>query len=169
MKAANSIFDILLFFSIVIPYVIYSIAYKLPHVFKQFLNQDQLVSLSSVIKAVSMLLFGILCLNSGFNKSGLILAIPLIAIGQFLNYEVYHKLGKVAAYYGYELGLYNGPQIQGFPFTIGHAQYKGCLLSLIGMYCAFKPTFKLSMFTLIWCLMYFYILLVESTPCGRKE
>ena len=43
------------------------------------------------------------------------------------------------------------------------------MLSVIGTYCCFQPGLRLTIFTMIWVIMYFYIIVVESLPPGRKE
>lgn len=161
--------NVILTLTIVTPYLFYSLAYKNPDLFKKILTQDQLVLYSSIIKAICMLFYGFECINSGLNLDCLILGIPLIIVGQFLNYLIYNKLGQVRAYYGWELSLDNSPPMSGFPLNLGHAQYKGCFLSLLGTYFCFIPNFRLTAFTTIWGFMYFYITLIESSQCGRKE
>lgn len=161
--------NIFLPLAIVTPYLFYSLAYKKPDTFKKILTQDQLVLYSSIIKAICMLFYGFECLRSGLCIDSIILGIPLILVGQLLNYLIYNKFGQVRAYYGWELSLDNSPPMTGFPLNLGHAQYKGCFFSLLGTYFCFIPNFRLTLFTTLWGIMYFYITLIESTQCGRKE
>jgi hypothetical protein len=56
----------------------------------------------------------------------------------------------------------------GFPFDIGHAQYKGLILSLPGAFFAANPSIRLTAFTTLWLAMYFYITFVETCKSGRK-
>ena len=163
----NFIFDFLLILTIIGPYLMYTYAYKLPKHFKKFWTQDQLVNYSVSVKSLCFFLYFILCISSGFNFSSIPFSIFLISIGQYLNYLVYQKLGKVRAYYGWELGLDKSSPLKGFPFTLGHAQYKGCLLSLLGFYLTFNPTLKLTIMTSIWAFMYFYMIILESTEPGK--
>jgi len=162
-----SVFHVALFLSIVLPYMMYTWAYKFPRHFKNHWTQDQLVQRSASVKSVCFALYLILCLKSGFNLSAIPIAIPCIAAGQLLNYLVFQKLGKVRAYYGWELGLDRGAEQKGFPFNLGHAQYKGCLLSLLGTFFLFQTNVELTVVTGIWAFMYFYMIILESSPCGK--
>lgn len=159
--------DIVLAFSMVVPYLCYSVAYFKPFFFQRHATQDGLVMFSSVLKAICMTCYGFLALRGGINTKGLIIGIPFIIIGQYLNMVVYKKLGKVRAYYGWELRLFTGPMLCGFPWDIGHAQYKGLMLSVIGTWFCFNPTVKFTAFTMLWVFMYFYIIVVETLPSGR--
>lgn len=58
----------------------------------------------------------------------------LISIGMFLNFSVFHSLGKVGVFYGNKLG-YHVPWVEGFPFSVcRHPQYVGTLLSIWGFF-----------------------------------
>lgn len=57
------------------------------------------------------------------------LAIPMIILGQILNFSVYRAIGKVGVYYGYKLGVHV-PWQTGWPFNaFRHPQYVGAVLS----------------------------------------
>ncbi|KAH0792846.1 phospholipid N-methyltransferase [Histomonas meleagridis] len=120
------------------------------------------------MKTICMVLYAAYGFQGKFTFKYIYISIVCIAIGQYLNYIVYTRLGKVRAYYGWELGIDNSPPIHGFPFDIGHPQYKGCFLTLLGTYLLFEATKKFTFFTIIWTIMYFYITLIESTSPGRK-
>lgn len=168
-KTIEQISNIALPLSIVTPYLFYSLAYKKPNVFKKILTQDQLVLFSSIIKGICLIFYAFEGFRSGINVLSFPLAFPLIIVGQIFNTKIYSIFGKVRAYYGWELGLDNSPMSTGFPINLGHAQYKGCYLCLLGTYFCFYPSFRLTAFTALWGIMYFYITLIESTECGRKE
>lgn len=64
----------------------------------------------------------------------LVAGASLLASGQWLNMEVYHKLGARGVYYGRELGFSGLPGWQhGFPFTIPHPQYTGAAITTVGL------------------------------------
>ena len=61
----------------------------------------------------------------------------LIAIGQWLNFLVYMRLGRAGVYYGYEYGLVASDRTisEGFPFKqLHHPQYVGCMLTILGLW-----------------------------------
>lgn len=71
-------------------------------------------------------------------------AIPLILIGQYLNYMTYKLLGVKGVYYGSRYGQHI-EWITDFPFSvISNPQYIGCCLTIVGM-AWFIPT---------WIVMY---------------
>jgi protein-S-isoprenylcysteine O-methyltransferase Ste14 len=58
----------------------------------------------------------------------------LIGIGQFLNFAVFYRLGKVGVFYGNKLG-YEVEWQEGFPFSlVNHPQYLGALISIWGFF-----------------------------------
>ena len=161
--------ELLFVVTLVTPYFCYSVAYLAPTTFKKVLTQRQLVVFSSVLKAVCMCLYIYFGFEAGVNYAGLPLGLVLFAAGQYLNLLVYRLLGELRAYYGWELGLFSGPMLTGFPWTIGHAQYKGLMISVIGSWCCFNPAPKFTAMNMLWVAMYFYIITVESIPPGRKD
>jgi hypothetical protein len=57
-----------------------------------------------------------------------------IAVGQALNFSVFHRLGRVGVFYGDRFG-YVVPWYCGFPFSIsGHPQYLGTVLTIWGCF-----------------------------------
>lgn len=167
-ESLDVVVNVVLGISMVVPYLCYSVAYLKPAFFKRISSQNALVSSSSVLKAICMACYAYIAIKSGINYNGLIIGFPCILVGQYLNFVVYNKLGKVRAYYGYELGLFNGSMLSGFPWNIGHAQYKGLMLSVIGTWFCFNQTLRFTAFTMLWVFMYFYIIVVETLPSGRK-
>ena len=161
--------ELILVFAMVTPYFCYSLAYlKAQWFWKFFQSQRQLVVFSSILKAICMILYLHYALEAGFNFHGMLIGLPLAIVGQYLNMLVYNKLGEKRAYYGWELSLYSGPMLTGYPWTIGHAQYKGLLLCVLGVWCCFNPTPKFTAINMLWSLMYFYMIIMESLPPGRK-
>ncbi len=58
----------------------------------------------------------------------------LILVGQFLNYSVFRRLGRVGVFYGIRFGL-RVPWCTDFPFSLlKHPQYVGALLSIWGLF-----------------------------------
>ena len=155
--------------TIIYPYLLYTIAYKFPDLFKKILSQKALILITSTTRTIQILFFIFEGLRTGISVHSFPIAFMLGMIGQILNTLIYKKFGAVRAYYGWELGLDNNPPADGFPLNLEHAQYKGCMFSILGFYFLFVPSFKLSCFATLWTMMYFYITLIESTVCGRKE
>ena len=163
----ETIRDCVFLVTMITPYMLYTWAFKAPENFKKHLTQDQLVYISSIIHGITFITYFWICISAGWCIYGLILGLPLIACGQYLNYLVYNKLGQVRAYYGWELDLDNNPPQEGFPFTLGDAQYKGCMLTVLGFYFCFESTFELTVVSGAWVLMYFYMILMENSKCGK--
>lgn len=60
--------------------------------------------------------------------------VALIAVGQFLNAAVFHRLGRVGVFYGNRFG-HTVPWCTGFPFSVlRHPQYVGTVLSIWGLF-----------------------------------
>jgi len=58
----------------------------------------------------------------------------LVLVGQFLNYSVFRRLGRVGVFYGIRFG-YRVPWSTEFPFSVlKHPQYVGALLSIWGCF-----------------------------------
>ena len=168
VKLYTILFDILLYGSIVIPYIVYAYAYKNPISFTNVFTLDQFADMSIYAKIISILLMLILGFKSGINKPGIYFGLPFILIGQYLNSLVYHKLGKVRTYYGYEFGVVDLEIFKGFPFNMGHPQYKGSILSVVGGYLCLNPTNKITIASMLWIISYFFIIAIESTNPGIR-
>lgn len=68
---------------------------------------------------------------------GWFVGVPLLSIGQYLNYKVYKVLGIKKVYYGYEFGVVppDTEQIITFPYNVmSHPQYIGCMMSIFGTF-----------------------------------
>ncbi|EAY12251.1 hypothetical protein TVAG_028040 [Trichomonas vaginalis G3] len=110
-----------------------------------------------------------MCLSSGIILKRLPFTLPFIAIGQLFNYLVYTRLGKVRAYYGWELGLYSGDVLKGFPFDyISDSQYKGLILCVLGIFFSVNYDKTLAILTGYWVLLYVYMIFMENTKPGRE-
>ncbi|EAY06423.1 hypothetical protein TVAG_403800 [Trichomonas vaginalis G3] len=154
--------------TVLYPYVIYTWAYTNPVHFLKHCSQKFLIDTSSYSHFFSFVLYGYICLQSEFLLESFLFSIPIIIIGQVLNFAVYKKLGMCRTYYGWELGLYNGELISGFPFKMGDAQYKGCMLTILGCFFSFKATLDVTVATLVWLIAYTYIIIIENLTPGRK-
>jgi hypothetical protein len=64
----------------------------------------------------------------------LLLGAGAVAVGQALNFAVFHRLGRTGVFYGNRLG-YEVPWCEGFPFSVlRHPQYVGAVLSIWGLF-----------------------------------
>ena len=156
-------------FATVFPVIVYSFIYKFPSVYlKLGLTQKNFAQFGEIWKLITYLLEIPLIISSKLNYQGFVIGIPLIIIGQYLNSTVYKLLGETGVYYGVELGIIKNPKkLTGFPFNIGDPQYKGAMLTALGAWFLFQSTFEVNIIALSWVLSYFYIIMVENTPCGR--
>lgn len=57
-----------------------------------------------------------------------------MAVGQFINFMVYYRIGVDGVYYGREYDIVSGPFCTSFPFTIPHPMYVGCILTIVGLF-----------------------------------
>jgi hypothetical protein len=162
------IFTTALLTSVVSPYLLYAFTYFFPDAFHRVMRQNTLVAVTSIAKAIAIPLYLIEALSAGINWSGCVIGLPMVLVGQFLNYLVYRRLGKVRAYYGWELSLFSGPMLTDFPFNLEHAQYKGLILCIFGTFCLYNPTERMGAVTALWIALYFFVTLFESFPSGRK-
>jgi len=90
--------------------------------------------LGEVFKPIEFIFLGYFCIKSGVSWNCLPYGIPLIILGQILNSAFYKRLGPERVYYGTELGVTEPKILTGFPLDIGHSQYKGCILTLLGLF-----------------------------------
>jgi len=75
-----------------------------------------------------------------FSRDLVALAMGTVAIvaGQFLNFSVFYRLGKIGVFYGNKFG-YVVPWCREFPFSLlRHPQYMGVLLSIWGFFLAMR-------------------------------
>lgn len=63
-----------------------------------------------------------------------VLGVTCLVAGQFLNYTVFHRLGRVGVFYGSRFG-HVVPWCTEFPFSVlRHPQYVGAVLSIWGLF-----------------------------------
>lgn len=160
------ILEAVLCVSILLPPSIYAWAYLRPWQFLKYFAAVRFEQIGIVLKLISNPLEGYFALRSGLDMRMLPLGIALFVLGQILNSAVYRRLGGPRTYYGYEFGILPAEQINGFPFYLFHAQYKGSLLSAIGIFIAFAPSPALTIATICWVIGYIFIIQIEDGPPG---
>lgn len=160
------IFRIIVYIDVAItifPYLTYTLAYKYTDKLPKFVTQNVFIQFAQILKLLEFI-FGLPTLwFAGINNVGVCIGAPMIFIGQYLNELVYTVLGDAGVYYGLEMKVVKPRRISGFPFTIGDPQYKGSLITVLGIYFCFNSTKDLLLITMAWVLSYFYIICVENT------
>lgn len=141
-------------------------AYLYPENFNSRFTQGQLISFLVTTQLITLSLFLVCCIRSGVNKAGMWLALPLICLGLFLVGYSYTKLGMVRTFFGAELGVVEEESYHGFPFSLGHAQYKGMVLLVFGIWCAFHPTHEITALTGIWTVALCIQMFIETPEGG---
>jgi hypothetical protein len=142
-----------------------SYAYLKPNEFKERFTQSDLITVWTTINAIAISLYLIVGFRSGFNRHGLWMSIPCVLLGAYIVGYSYSKLGRTRTFFGAELGLVEDAElINEFPFNLGHAQYKGVIVLLLGVWFAFIHTAELASITGLWVLAYLVQVLVESIP-----
>ena len=159
----------LLYFSIAAPFAVYTWAYTSPASFLSIFAADALFKIALAFKMLQIPLAVLAGVKAGVNKSGLVFGIPLAIVGQILNWSFLIRCGRTRTYYGYELGVVDEEWIEGFPFSLGHSQYKGSLLSVIGAYFCVQPKLKVTLAVGLWVLCYIWLSIVESFPPGYLD
>jgi hypothetical protein len=110
------------------------------------------------------------CARAGFNRHGLWMSIPCVLLGAYIIGYASAKLGLRRTFFGAELGVTDAADpIAEFPFNIGHAQYKGAIMLLLGAWFAFTPTVELTSVTGAWVLSYMVQVIVESCPSSAAH
>jgi hypothetical protein len=155
--------------SIVLPYLLYSMAYRFPRHYVKLLPPQSLEVIGVIFKIISNSLQAWVCIRAGVNWVGAAIGFPLLAVGQWLNSLVYKKLGRTRVYYGYEFGLVPSDIQTCFPFSVHHAQYKGCVLSALGCLLAYNESLELTLATIGWVISFFFILAIEDGPPGSMK
>ena len=165
----QALLEAILYISIVTPYFIYAWAYRRPWQFLHYFKPERFEQIGIVFKVISNTLEGYFAITGGVNWSGLPIGVVLFVVGQVLNSAVYKRLGAARTYYGFEFGLLEPEIMTGFPFYLYHAQYKGSLLSALGMLFGFNPSPILTIATACWVLSYLFIIQVEDGPPGPHK
>jgi protein-S-isoprenylcysteine O-methyltransferase Ste14 len=155
--------------SILLPYLLYTFAYRFPRHYTKILPPRSVEMIGVIFKVISNCMQAWVCIQAGVNWGGAAIGFPLLIVGQWLNSLVYKKLGNTRVYYGYEFGLVPSDIQTCFPFTIHHAQYKGCVLSALGCFLAYNESLELTLATIGWFISFFFILAVEDGPCGSMK
>jgi protein-S-isoprenylcysteine O-methyltransferase Ste14 len=158
---------------LIIPLIVLSNAvtswvYLFPDHFKLYFSQDSLIRFWFSLNLIILGLYLILCTRATFNFPALWLSLPCIALGAFLAIYAYSKLGLTRTFFGVELGLVDGGKsVDEFPFTLGHPQYKGASLFVLGLWLAFKHKLELTVVTGIWIVSFMVQLMIEAEPAIR--
>jgi hypothetical protein len=150
-----------------LPYAIYTWAYKSPRTFTRFLTQKQFIELAQWIKLMSVACAVPTMYRAGINGPGLGIGLPFAIIGQYLSELVYSLLGDAGVYYGIELAVVKPRRITGFPFLMSDPQYRGSLLTVIAFLLFFNTTRDGTILILTWIFVYFYQICIENTKPGR--
>jgi hypothetical protein len=141
-----------------------SFAYSKPDLFKEKFTQTDLIRRWCTINIIIASIYIIVCVRAGFNRHGLWMSIPCILLGAYIVGYDYSKLGPTRTFFGAELGATDATDpIPDFPFNLGHAQYKGIVMLLLGAWFAFMPTPELTTITGVWVLSYMVQVIVESS------
>jgi uncharacterized membrane protein YwaF len=110
-----------------------SFAYLKPDMFKKYCTQADLIRGWSTINIIVASIYVIVCIRARFNRHGLWMSIPCILLGAYIVGYAYAKLGPTRTFFGTELGAIDAADpILEFPFRLGHAQYKGIIMLLLG-------------------------------------
>lgn len=153
--------------SIALSNVIVSWAYLKPESFKEHFTQGDLIRMWVVINAFTLFLHILVCRKAVFNIHGLWLSIPFCLLGIFIIGYAYSRMGTTRTFFGQELGLVEDEQlIEGFPFSLGHAQYKGFIILLLGIWFAFRHTHELTAMTGVWIISFLVQMLIETPQQG---
>jgi hypothetical protein len=140
-------------------------AYLYPEQFKHYFGQDDLIRFWFTLNLVILALYFTVCSGAKFNVSGLWMSLPCAVLGAFLVGYAYSKLGPTRTFFGVELGVIEGEEtVNEFPFTLGHPQYKGAIIFLFGVWCAFRHTAELTILTGIWIVSFMLQIMVEAAP-----
>ena len=162
----DSILRILVIVDVVItifPYLAYTLAYKYTDKLPKFVTQNVFIHFAQFLKLMEFVCGMPTLWYAGLNSVGVCIGVPMIFVGQYLNELVYTVLGDVGVYYGLEMKVVKPRRISGFPFTIGDPQYKGSLITILGIYFCFNSTKDLLIITMAWVFSYFYIICIENT------
>lgn len=140
-------------------------AYHDPVSFTEHFNQEQLIYFLVGSYILSALIYLAICIRAKFNKHGLAFAIPIFAAGVAITVYSFIKMGPKRTFFGRELGTVGELTFTGFPYTLGHAIYKGMIFVLLGLFMMFNPSHELTISTGVWVVLILFSILVECcTP-----
>lgn len=152
--------------SIFIPYSLYAFVYKFPYLFLKVFPPKAFAIIGEFFKPVEFGCIGYFLIKSGVSFSTLPFGLTFIFWGQVLNYVFYKILGADRVYYGTELGVTEFKLYTGFPFSIGHSQYKGCILTLLGLFMCFNQNRESFIGISLWILLYMFDIIIENGKPG---
>ena len=152
-----------------IPYLFYAWAYKYTDTLPKFLTQKRFIKISQFLKLLDVAFSLPILYREGINSAGACIGLPMIFIGQYLNELVYTVLGDAGVYYGLEMKVVKPRWIGGFPFTIGDPQYKGSIMTILGIYFCVQSTKEVLEITIAWMISYFFIVCVENSPSSLQR
>jgi hypothetical protein len=141
----------------------YTWAFKYPRHMSHFLTQQQFVNLAQYAKLACFASAVPTLYRAGVNGAGIWIGLPLVFVGQYLSELVYSVLGDAGVYYGLELQTVKPRKISGFPFSISDPQYRGSVLTLIGLLFCLNTTRDIVTLMFPWVLSYFYEICIENT------
>jgi hypothetical protein len=151
---------------IVLSNVLTGLAYAYPDSLKNTLTQPELIQYWVTLTILIAVFYAIACFRSQFNTAALWMALPCIIFGAFLIGYGYAKLGPVKTFFGRELGIVSGPLVTEFPFSLGHPQYKGAIILILGIWFAFKHNLELTIITGLWIVSVMVQLMIEAPPAA---
>jgi hypothetical protein len=145
-------------------------AYLSPDSFTAHFSQPDLVKIWVTANCLAVALYLAICARGKLNVYGLWMSVPCVVIGiSILGYTTW-RLGIARTFFGAELGVVEDAQpIQTFPFSLGHAQYKGAVMLLLGIWFAFHHTVPLTLNTGVWIVAFLLQMIVESRPAGKRD
>ena len=148
-------FDLILYSSIVSPYLLYY--------FYSNEQNAQIIFLSNVLRIISLAAITIAILKAGINKPGLLFfAIPLILGGQYLNLFVYNVLDTDQTILKYGFSDLRTVYFHGFPFTLRYPQFKGTIMTIAGGLFLCNVTKRTTIAFMLWMLSIFLCISKEA-------
>jgi isoprenylcysteine carboxyl methyltransferase (ICMT) family protein YpbQ len=144
-------------------------AYLSPDSFSAHFSQQDLIKFWLTANGLTVALYLAICARAKLNIHGLWMSIPCVILGIAILVMSIRQLGVVRTFFGVELGVVDDAQpIQTFPFSLGHPQYKGAVILLLGIWFAFHHTVPLTFNTGVWIVAFLLQMIVESQPAGRR-
>ena len=137
-------------------------AYLYPENFKEHFSQNELIVYWFTSNLIILGLYLILCVQAKINVTSLWLSLPCIVLGGFLIAYSYKKMGIKRTFFGVELGVIEDDvKIESFPFNLGHVQYKGFIILLLGLWLSCKHSHELTIVTGFWILSFMVQMYIE--------
>jgi hypothetical protein len=149
-----------------LPPLLYTWVYKFPAHFSRFFTQRNFIDMAQWLKIAIVVCSAPTMYYTGINGVGLCIGLPMAIVGQYLSELVYSLLGDAGVYYGIELAVVKPRNITGFPFQISDPQYRGVLLTILGILMCFNTTLEGVILLTAWTVAYFYQICLEHTRSG---